>query len=130
MRISPQNFFKGQNLMKENIGAIGEQTAAVYLIANGAEIVERNWHCRFGELDIVAADAQYLIFAEVKTRAENSLVSGEEAVDLRKQQKLRNAAEMYLQQNPTDLQPRFDVILVEHNERRDFRVVNHLSNAF
>lgn len=115
--------------MRRQTGAFGEQTAAAYLCANGFEIDARNWRCRQGELDIVAHDAQYLVLAEVKTRAKGAPVSGEEAVDRGKQARLRATAELYLQQFPTGLQPRFDVIVVEHDER-DFRVSRHIVNAF
>ncbi|MEG1061810.1 MAG: YraN family protein [Oscillospiraceae bacterium] len=116
--------------MAENIGRIGEQTASVFLKANGYKIIAMNYHSRFGEIDIIASDDKYIVFAEVKTRAVNALVSGEEAVDRRKQLKLTTTANRYLQANPTDLQPRFDVIVIEHSRSRDFRVKNHITNAF
>lgn len=130
MRVSPQDLFEGQNLMRGNIGAIGEQTAAVYFTANGCSVQARNWRCRFGELDLVVRAGEYLVFVEVKTRAKGTPVSGVEAVDLHKQEKLRKAAQMYLQQNPTALQPRFDVVVVEHDDRRNFRISDHITNAF
>ncbi len=129
MRRAQEELFKGREIYSDNIGAIGEHTAEVFLVANGYTVVARNVSCRFGELDRIVRDDRYLVFVEVKTRARDAVVGGEEAVDFRKQEKLRAAAELWLQQNPTELQPRFDVVVVEH-ERRDFRVKNHLQNAF
>ena len=130
MRRAQEKLFEGQNLMKSNIGAIGEHTAEVFLVANGCALLARNYACRFGEIDRIMRDDRYIIFAEVKTRAAGAPVSGEEAVDARKQEKLRKTALLWLSTHPTQLQPRFDVLVVEHNERRDFRVVNHIPNAF
>ena len=62
-----------------------------------------------GEIDLVAADKTYLRFVEVKLRKDARFIQAREAVDARKQEKLRIAAELYLAENPTTLQPRFDV---------------------
>lgn len=93
-------------------GRWGEDLAAEFLEQQGYRIVDRNWKCRFGELDLVAEGGGFLCFVEVKLRRSDRFGAGAERVDRRKQEKLRIAAELYLQACPTDLQPRFDVIQV------------------
>ena len=84
--------------------------------------MERNWHSRYGEIDIIAENEEYLLFVEVKTRRAGSMVPGELAVTPQKQQKLRLTAESYLLEYPTDRQPRFDVaaLIVEGDKLLDF----------
>lgn len=110
-------------------GAYGEKAAALWLEMLGWQIVERNYRSRFGEIDLIAERGGFLAFVEVKTRSKDALVSGEEAVDARKQQRLRLTAEYYLQRHATELQPRFDVIIVE-KDRDDYSVTNCIENAF
>ena len=73
-------------------------------------ILDRGYSCRFGEIDIIAKRGKNLVFVEVKLRKSGVFADAREYVDLRKQDKIRITASMYLSQNPTDLQPRFDVI--------------------
>ena len=85
---------------KRRLGDLGEDYTARYLQKQGYTITGRNWHSRYGEIDIIA---------EVKTRKAGSMVPGELAVTPQKQQKLRLTAESYLLARPTEKQPRFDV---------------------
>ena len=121
------NFFS-----KREIGNSGESAAAKYLSRSGYSIIERNYFCRFGEIDIIAEDGKYICFIEVKSRRPGSLVTGAEAVDLHKRRKIIMTAKNYLMQNSTELQPRFDVI--EVGLRSDGRPIkgsiNHIINAF
>lgn len=109
-------------------GMLGEDAAALLMRKEGFEIVCRNFRTRFGEIDIIARDSQYIVFAEVKTRSAHALAAPREAVGLRKQQRIIHAAEGYLAQNGMSLQPRFDVIEVflEGGEVR----LRHIPNAF
>ena len=93
-------------------GTWGEDLAAEFVTRNGYRIVVRNWKCRFGELDIVAEGKGFLCFVEVKLRRSERFGAGADYVDRRKQERLRITAELYLQEHPTALQPRFDVIEV------------------
>ena len=93
-------------------GTWGEDLAAEVVTRNGYRIVVRNWKCRFGELDIVAEGKGFLCFVEVKLRRSERFGAGADYVDRRKQERLRITAELYLQEHPTALQPRFDVIEV------------------
>ena len=91
-------------------GAWGEALAAEFLRKKHYKILAAGYRCRFGEIDIIAADRKYLAFVEVKLRKSSSFASARDYVDRRKQDRLRVTASMYLSQNPTNLQPRFDVI--------------------
>ena len=100
-----------------------------WLEERGYEILKRNFHSRFGEIDIIARRGPYIAFVEVKTRAQNSLVSPLEAITPAKQRKLTATALEYLRQNPSKLQPRFDAAAVCLREGC-FAVEQYLENAF
>lgn len=113
------------------IGDMGENAAEKYLKNKGYTVVERNYRCRSGEIDIIAKDNKYIVFAEVKTRGINSLERPGAWVDRKKQKKIITAAYMYLDENVTDLQPRFDVIeVVYDNVTRMIISVEHIEDAF
>lgn len=98
---------------KKHKGDAGEAFACALLRSRGYTVVSRNYRTRFGEIDVIAQNEQYLLFAEVKARSAGARVSAQEAVDLRKQARLRAAAEAYLAAHPIALQPRFDVICLQ-----------------
>lgn len=114
------------------LGRWGEELAAGHLKRAGYRILERNWSCRFGEIDLIAADRTCLCFVEVKLRKNERCGRAAEFVDWRKQQRLRTAAQLYLTVHPTDLQPRFDVIEIYAPGGMDAAQasLNHLENAF
>ena len=91
-------------------GAWGEALAAEYLRKKRFTVVAAGYRCRFGEIDLIVRDRKYLVFVEVKLRKSADFAKAMEYVDQRKQDKIRITASMYLSQNPTKLQPRFDVI--------------------
>ena len=101
------------------LGRWGEALAADYLTKKGYTILAAGWRCRFGEIDLIAADKRYLCFVEVKLRKSAAYGRAGEFVDRRKQEKLRTTAELYLAENPTTLQPRFDVVEVEAPQGMD-----------
>ena len=92
------------------MGAWGESLAAAYLQKKKYKIVASGYRCRFGEIDLIAADKKHLVFVEVKLRKTNSFADAKAFVDHHKQNRLRTTAELYLSQNPTELLIRFDVI--------------------
>lgn len=92
------------------IGAWGEAIAAEYLRKKRYQIVASGFHSRFGEIDLIVRNRKYLVFVEVKLRKSSNFAQAREFVDFRKQEKLRTTASIYLSENPTNLQPRFDVI--------------------
>lgn len=117
--------------MDNSSGKIGEEYTAKLLQDKGYEIVETNFHSRFGEIDIIAKDTKYIVFVEVKTREENSMVNPLEAVTLSKQKKIIKTALLYLQLHPFQLQPRFDVVgLITCADNHTIKSVNYITNAF
>ncbi len=114
------------------LGLWGEEQVARYLRKKGCVIQASRWRCRMGELDLVAADKKYLRIIEVKMRKDSSLYTAREAVDYRKQRKLRAAAELYLAQCPTTLQPRFDVaeVYAPQGTATARPEINYIEDAF
>ena len=112
-------------------GANGETIAAKFLVKKGYDIVALNYRCRYGEVDIIAEKDEYIVFAEVKTRSENSLMLPREAVTKQKQRKIISTASLYLAASGTEKQPRFDVIEV-FLPKNPFKKskVKHIENAF
>jgi putative endonuclease len=113
-------------------GDWGEALAAEYLRKKRYALVAANYRSRFGEIDLIVRDGKYLVFVEVKTRKTADFAQAREFVDWRKQDKLRMTASMYLAENPTKLQPRFDVVEIyaPQGEQTEKPVVEHLVDAF
>lgn len=113
-------------------GAWGEALAAEYLRKKHYKIVASGYHSRFGEIDLIVQDKRYLVFVEVKLRKSADFAKAMEYVDRRKQDRIRTTASLYLSQNPTKLQPRFDVIEIYAPEgTATLRPeINHMEDAF
>jgi len=113
-------------------GAWGEAVAAEYLRKKRYKIVARGYHSRFGEIDLIVQNRRYLAFVEVKMRKSSQFAHAREYVDFRKQERLRLTASVYLAENPTDLQPRFDVIEIYAPEGTLTRnpEIHHMEDAF
>ena len=113
-------------------GAWGEALAAEYLRKKRYALVACNYRCRFGEIDIIAKNRKYVVFVEVKLRKNDRFAEALEFVDSRKQQRLRTTAELWLSENPTALQPRFDVAEVYAPEGLQTRrpEIHYLEDAF
>ena len=96
------------------------------------KIVDRNCRYRQGEIDIVAEKKDIIVFAEVKLRKNADYAEAREFVTEAKQQRVIAAAQMWMQQNDCELQPRFDVIEIyaPDGEKRLNIKINHLINAF
>lgn len=91
-------------------GAWGEAQAAAYLRKKHYRLVAAGYRSRFGEIDLIVKDRKHLVFVEVKLRKNDRFAQALEFVDRHKQDRLRATASMYLSENPTNLQPRFDVV--------------------
>lgn len=91
------------------LGRWGEELVAEDLRRKGCVILAVGWYCRMGEIDLIAADKTCLRFVEVKLRKDARFAQAREFVNSKKQERLRVTAQLYLQRNPTRLQPRFDV---------------------
>lgn len=115
-----------------DLGAWGEAQAARYLTGKGLRLVDKNYHSRYGEIDLVMEDDRYLIFVEVKLRKSSRYGTPAEAVTEKKQEKLRRTALAYLQTHETDRQPRFDVIELYAPQGVETKPIpiHHIENAF
>lgn len=110
---------------KRECGAVWEEKARAYLCSLGYEILAHNFYTHFGEIDIVAKDGDMLVFVEVKYRADTGRGYPQEAVNARKQQRIRKSAEYYLfRHGYADCPCRFDVIAILGNE------LTHIKDAF
>ena len=120
---------KIKDTQKITTGKEGEKIAAEYLKKNGYQIIEINYRCPIGEIDIIAKEKNDLVFVEVKTRKSIELGYPEQAVGMRKQKKMSQLALWYLQKRKiADTNARFDVVAItlipEKNE------VKLIQNAF
>lgn len=114
------------------IGRWGEAKVGDYLRREGYRLVASGWHCRFGEIDLIAENGEYLIFVEVKLRKNDKHGYAREFVTPSKQRKVRTAASLYLAQRPTELQPRFDVAEIYAPQGMETEVpdIRYFENAF
>ena len=113
------------------MGRFGEEKAAEYLKKKKYKIVGMNYSCRFGEIDLIAENRDYIAFVEVKLRKSAAFAQAREFVTASKQRRCIAAAQIYLAANPTEKQPRFDVIEIyaPSGEAGEIRI-NHIENAF
>jgi putative endonuclease len=96
------------------VGKAGEEAAVQYLCQHGYRILERNYRCRFGEIDLIARDGRTLAFVEVKTRRSQKYGPAAAAVTLEKQRHLIKASQVYLIQRKKAAEfCRFDVVTIE-----------------
>lgn len=110
-------------------GKTGEDAVCVYLEKMGYRIIVRNYRIKGGEIDIIAENDEYTAFVEVKSRKPDSLVSGFEAVNKRKQGLIIKTAADYCCKNPEVLQPRFDVAEVIIDGGR-VHSIDYIFNAY
>ena len=113
-------------------GRWGESVAAEYLRKKHCRIIAANYSTRLGEIDIIAEDRSYLIFAEVKVRKSADYGRAAEFVDANKRKRLISTALLWLSENETTKQPRFDVIEIYAPQGTQTKrpVINHIENAF
>lgn len=111
---------------KRSIGAVYEKKAEDFLKDKGYDILQKNFRCKMGEIDIIARKNDVICFVEVKYRKSASYGHPEEAVSYYKQEKIRKVAEFYFLYHkiPLDTECSFDVIAVEGEE------IRHIRNAF
>ena len=110
-------------------GKLGEAAVRRYLEKKGAEILDQNYRTAGGEIDIIAALGDEILFVEVKTRKPDSMISGFESVTPRKQMLIMRTALHYCMEHETELQPRFDVAVVSMSDGR-ICDIDYLENAF
>lgn len=114
------------------LGKWGEEKVAQWLEARDGVILNRRWRCIYGELDLVAAWGEYLCLVEVKLRKNDRFAPARAFVTKKKQEKLRATAQLYLTENETALQPRFDVAEVYAPQGVDTKApeIIYWENAF
>ncbi len=99
-------------------GKKGELLASQYLQKKGLQIIEKNWRCRWGEIDLIALQGKKLIFVEVKSRQTKNYGKGLEAVHYSKQQKMLRTALHYLQKHPGHEDYAFAVVSIDHETQQ------------
>lgn len=115
---------------RQKLGRRGEQIATIYLQRQGYVIVEQNWRCPFGEVDIVARDGDCLVFVEVRTWRPGPYGTPEASITPRKQSKMLEVAQSYLQAaRLDDVDWRIDVVAIEMDRVAQVKRLNHIRNA-
>ncbi len=117
---------QGQNQI---VGKEGERAAEIYLKKKGYRIVERNYRCAVGELDLIALDGKVIVFVEVKTRSGDRFGSPLESVPRYKQRKMIQTALFFMSQHRLhERQARFDVVGISRGGKKP--LIQHIQNAF
>ncbi|MCC8122971.1 MAG: YraN family protein [Oscillospiraceae bacterium] len=114
------------------LGRWGEALVAQDMRRRGFQIVASGYRTRYGELDLIAQNKEYLVFVEVKLRSSEAFAPGRMAVTGKKQQALRTTAMCYLAEHPTALQPRFDVaeVLAPQGMKTQKPHITYIEDAF
>ncbi len=120
---------------ENNAGLEAEKLAATFLASHGLKLVMQNYHCRFGEIDLIMQEAKTLVFIEVKLRSSDQFGGAAASITPQKQQKLILTAQHYLQrhrQNMDEPACRFDAILMNRKDLKptDLQHIEWIRNAF
>jgi putative endonuclease len=114
---------------RKRLGQEGEVIAEKFLKKKGYKLVQRNYRCKTGEVDLIALDGKVIVFVEVKTRTDHRFGSPFEAVETHKQRKMIQAAQFFLHERKLEQRDaRFDVVGVSWPTGRP--VIEHIENAF
>lgn len=117
-------------MTSREVAGWGEAEAARYLRRLGWEIVETNWHCRYGEIDLIARQGKSLVFVEVKTRRSRSFGLPEEAITPSKRQRIVRSAWTYIEANGLQgADWRVDVIAIEGRSGLASKRLDHYRDA-
>jgi putative endonuclease len=109
-------------------GKYGEKLACEYLTSIGYVILQKNYRCTKGEIDIIVRDKEYIVFVEVKYRKNLKFGYPRESVGVRKQEKIKNSAVWYtFQNNIQDTDIRFDIVEILHMKKIE---LEHIKNAY
>lgn len=116
---------------RKTVGNLGEKAACKFLKKNKYKIIETNFSNKYGEVDIICENKEYIVFVEVKTRSKDGLDSGVYAVNKTKQHHIIKTAHTFLQTYITDKQPRFDIIEVKFDsDKNSYTIADHYIDAF
>jgi putative endonuclease len=114
---------------RQRCGSEGERLAGAFLAARGYTIVERNFRCAAGEIDLIVLDGRTVVFCEIRTRRSRSAGSALESVTWLKQRQVVRVAEIYLARHRLHAHPtRFDVVAIE--VRGATVAIEHVTDAF
>lgn len=117
------------NGARQSLGREGEKLAERYLKKKGYVIVERNYRCSLGEVDLIVLDRRIIVFVEVKTRTGHGFGVPSEAVERKKQQKMIQTAQFFISAKRLHQRDaRFDVVAISWLGREP--VIEHIENAF
>ena len=97
-------------------GQAAETRALVFLQQQGLTLLQRNWHCRFGEIDLIMREGDYLVFIEVRYRRHQNFGGAIASIDAHKLSKLQHSISCYLQTYPTSLPCRLDAVLLQADD--------------
>jgi putative endonuclease len=114
---------------RKQLGRWGESVAEHHLAAQGYEIVERNWRCRQGEIDLVVQAKELLIFVEVKTRRGQKMGTPEEGLTPHKSRQLLKLGQIYIAEHELDVDWRVDLVAVELDQSGKLLRCDHIPNA-
>ena len=116
--------------MSRAAGIRGEAQAASWLRRHGYTLLAHSYHCRFGEIDLIARKGETLCFVEVKSRTNLQCGLPRDYVTPQKQERLRKTAAFYLAQQELDCPVRFDVAEVYWNGQGEAEKIEYIENAF
>ena len=111
-------------------GKFGETLAEDFFNNKQYSTVAKGWRSRFGEIDLIVKNSQYIVFAEVKLRKNANFAHAREYVGKAKQNKIRATASLWLASHRTSLQPRFDVVEIYLPDDAGKPEIIHIENAF
>lgn len=115
---------------RHETGRTGEEMALEYLLQRGYKLLERNWRCRYKEVDLIMENSDGIHVVEVRTRKEPTAVEPEQTVDRRKQHNLEAAANSYLRSRKTTAPVHFDIVSIVLDGSGKVLRLNHIQNAF
>ncbi len=118
-------------------GEAAESACCLYLRKQGLKLIEKNFNCRLGEIDLIMLDKKILTFVEVRYRKNDAFGGAIESITTKKQQKIRHTAELYMQKNTRYKNARFDVVAMSaalqtsrfHQATKNY-TFNWIKNAF
>lgn len=111
-------------LNQNNSGLLAEQLAATFLTQHGLKLVTQNYHCRFGEIDLIMKEGEVLVFIEVRLRTNRQFGLAAESISPRKQQKIIQTAQHFLMQHGEHA-CRFDAILMDKADQQHIEWIRH-----
>jgi putative endonuclease len=107
-----------------------EQFAHKYLLKQGLTTIDKNFNCRYGEIDLIMQDGEMLVFVEVRYRQSQQYGGAVASVDYRKQRRIINTANFYLQKHQLHVPARFDVVAVDGTTDMGNEEINWIKGAF